>query len=348
MFDVFRMKKTVRWGILAAGGIAHKFAEALSEAEGNDLYAVASRDAEKAKEFGAKYGRPKAYGSYEAMLEDPEVEAVYIATLHPFHLEWIVKSVQAGKHVLCEKPLAMNLREAKLAKKAADEQRCLLREAFMYRHHPQTQKLAEIVESGAIGPVRLIETNFCVDMGVQPESRCQAKELGGGSILDLGCYAVSLARLVAGRALGRLFAEPVELKAVGHLDAETHTDMWTTASLRFEQDILAKCSCAMRIDRRLMAIVSGENGRIEVDVPWFPHSQMRVYEKGTEQPKVYEADTSRNLYVYEIESFGRELRGQPIGAREVAMRFDDTLGNMKALDRWREEIGLRYEADFNF
>jgi predicted dehydrogenase len=338
------MGHSVKWGILSAGNISNYFAKALAEAGNGELYAVAARDLDRAEAFAKTYGATRAYGSYEALLQDPDVEAVYIATLHPWHLEWMLKTFQAGKHVLCEKPLTMNLREAKLAEKIAKERRCLLREAFMYRHHPQTQMVADLVSEGRIGKVRLIEANFCVDAGIQPESRLQAKELGGGAILDLGCYTMSFARLIAGRAQGRLFGEPLELKAVGHLDTQTKTDMWTTASLRFEGDVLAKLTCAMRMKGEISAVIYGEKGRIRVDAPWFCREQVTVT-IDDEDEVLITPDTSRNLYVYQIETFGRELRGQSIAANAVAMRSDDTLGNMKALDWWRAEIGLGYEAD---
>lgn len=339
------MINPIKWGILAAGGIANAFAEALKGAEGNELYAVSSRDVTRAEEFAANHGGGKAYGSYDAMLADPDVEAVYIATLHPFHLEWIGKCVHAGKHVLCEKPLAMNLREATQAKAMADRNRCLLREAFMYRHHPQTQKVVDLIEAGAIGKVRMVDTSFCFNQGEMPDSRWQAKNLGGGAILDVGCYALSMARLYAGRSIGKLFAEPIELKAVGHLDAETKTDMWTTASLRFEQDILATCTVAMRMGKDSATHVLGENGRIRIANPIFCEGKVELLNDDGSLREDWEFGHDKHLYAHEIESFAREMRGQPVSAREVAMRFDDTLGNMKALDRWRAEIGLRYEAD---
>ena len=335
----------IRWGIIACGNIANAFAKALKEAEGCELHAVAARDAGRAQAFAHEHGAVRAYGSYEALLGDPEVDAVYIATLHPFHLEWIAHCVQAGKHVLCEKPLTMNLREAKRAQKLATDQRCLLREGFMYRHHPQTQKVVDLVESGAIGAVRLIEADFCFNSGIEPESRWQARELGGGAILDVGCYTMSFARLIAGRARGRLFAEPMELKAVGHLDMQTKTDMWTTAALRFEGDIMAKCTCAIRLQGENRAVIYGDKGRITVDSPWFCRGAIRVALDDGSAPEIIESLAVRDLYVYEIESFAGELCGRPIGAREVGMRFDDTLGNIKALDWWRSEIGLAYEAD---
>ncbi|WPJ97801.1 Gfo/Idh/MocA family oxidoreductase [Coraliomargarita algicola] len=337
--------KRVRWGILGCGKIAHSFAKALQKVAGSELHAVAARDAERAQAFAAEHGAAGAYGSYEALLADPEVDAVYIATIHPQHAAWIAHCAYAGKHVLCEKPLTMNLREAKHAVKVAKEKRCLLREAFMYRHHPQTQRVVDLVESGVIGKVRMIDATFCFNAGECPESRLQDKALGGGGILDVGCYPMSFARLIAGRAQGRLFAEPLELKAVGHLDMQTKVDMWTTAVLRFEGDVLARCTCAVQMSAENQVVIFGERGRIIVESPWFCNGRIRTVLDDDQADEVIEPMLGRDLYAYEIESFAGELRGQAIGARAVGMRLDDSLGNMKALDWWRAEIGLAYEAD---
>lgn len=215
----------------------------------------------------------------------------------------------------------------------------------MYRHHPQTQKVVELVTSGVIGKVRMIEANFCYDSGDQPESRIQAKALGGGAILDIGCYTMSFARLIAGRAHGRMFAEPIELKAVGHLDPKTKTDMWTTAVMRFEGDILAKATCALKMNRENVAVILGEKGRITVEMPWHCPGTIRIELDEKNSVQEIAMPKQRHLFAYEIESFTNEMRGQAIAADAVAMRFDDTLGNMKALDWWRAEIGLGYEAD---
>ena len=338
-------EKITRWGILAVGRIAGTFAAALQDAPGSVLHAVAGREIERAQAFGQQHGAKRCYGSYEALLADPEVDAVYIATIHPLHLEWIQHALRAGKHVLCEKPLTMNLREAKQAQKLATGQGRLLREAFMYRYHPQLQKLADLISAGTIGRVRLIESSFCFDAGDHPETRTLNKELGGGGILDVGCYPLSAARLIAGRAQGRLFAEPLELKAVGHLDPRGKVDTWTTAVLRFEGDVLAQLTCAVRLQAGHSLKVHGELGQISLDRPWFGSGALRVKLHAAEEETVYEADTSKHLYAYEIEAFTGELSGRPIGATAVGMRFDDTLGNMRALDWWRAEIGLGYEAD---
>jgi predicted dehydrogenase len=337
--------KPLRWGILGCGKIANTFARALQDSAACELHAVAARDLDRAQVFASEHLAARAYGAYEDLLADPEVDAVYIATIHPQHATWIARCAQAGKHVLCEKPLTMNLREAQGVAKLARDKRCLLREAFMYRHHPQTQQVVDLVEAGAIGKVRMIDAKFCFNAGECPESRLQNQALGGGGILDVGCYPMSFVRLIAGRAQGRLFAEPIELKAVGHLDMKTKVDMWTSAALRFEGDVLAKCSCATQMNAENNVVIYGELGRIEVESPWFCDGTIRTVYDDARADALLEPVAGRHLYAYEIESFAGELRGQPIGARAVGMRFDDSLGNMKALDWWRAEIGLAYEAD---
>jgi len=341
-------KKPIRWGLLACGNIANRFAAAVNETEGNMLHAVAARDAGSAQAFAEKHGATQAYGDYAEMLADPEVDVVYISTIHPLHFEWISRSLMAGKHVLCEKPLTMNLRQAKLAQKLAKDNGRILREAFMYRHHPQTQKVADLVSSGVIGKVRLIEADFCFNSEVGPEHRLMDKNLGGGSILDLGCYPMSFARLIAGRAVGRLFAEPLELRAMGHLDRLTKIDMCTTAALRFEGDILARLTCAANVNMDVKASIYGDKGRITIQKPWFCNEEIQVQMDGSEEVEVIKAETTPSLYTYEIASFSSELRGQPLGKDAVGMRLDDTIGNIKALDLWRAEIGLAYEADASF
>lgn len=338
-------KEPVRWGLLACGNIANKFAKAVNETEGNVLHAVAARELDSAQAFAAKHGAGRAYGDYQTMLADSEVDAVYISTIHPLHFEWITRCLLAGKHVLCEKPMTMNLRQAKQLHKLAKDKGCLLREAFMYRHHPQTQKVADLVSSGMIGKVRMIEADFCCNRDVDPEHRLLDKSLGGGSILDLGCYPMSFARLIAGRAVDRLFAEPLELKAVGHLDNQTKTDMWTTAVLRFESDVLARLTCGLRLNMEVKAAVYGDKGRITVKNPWSCDGEIRVQLDGSDELEVIKAVTTPSLYTYEVAAFASELRDQAIGKDAVGMRLDDTLGNMKALDLWRAEIGLSYEAD---
>ena len=215
------MTATLNWGILGTGAIARSFATHLRRSRTGRLAAAASRDQARADAFAREHGAPRGHGSYDALLRDPGVQAVYVATPHTGHADWAIRACQAGKHVLCEKPLGVNAGEAMAMIQAARAHDVFLMEAFMYRCAPQTRRLIELLRSGAIGRVRTIQASFSFHWPptVDEGGRIVDPHLAGGGILDVGCYPVSLARLVAGIASGRPFADPVELKAVGHVGA---------------------------------------------------------------------------------------------------------------------------------
>ena len=236
---------SLRWGILGTGRIARQFGAALAKSRQGRLVAVATRgDAvPEAEEFsGARW-----HHGYQGLLDDGEVDAVYIATPNPSHLEWAVKTAAAGKHILCEKPIGLNVKEAEVIIAAARRAGVFLMEAFMYRCHPQTARLVEILRSGAVGELRLIQASF--GGAVAPTStRHHAAELGGGGILDMGCYCVSMSRLIAGIAIGKPFAEPVEILGSGHV-GQTGVDDWAAAILKFPGDLIAQVSTRVTLAR---------------------------------------------------------------------------------------------------
>ncbi|HSI85051.1 MAG TPA: Gfo/Idh/MocA family oxidoreductase, partial [Candidatus Methylacidiphilales bacterium] len=217
----------LRWGILAAGGIARTFAKGIAASTTGTLVAVASRDSERAQKFADEVtplfpGQTvTAHSSYEAILADPVVEAVYIATPHTDHVPWAIRAAEAGKHILCEKPVAPNAFLAGAAIEAARRHGVFFMEAFMYRTHPQIARLREIITSGRIGKVLSIQATFSFRTGATGTQRLVNPLLAGGGILDVGCYAASFARLAAGAATGKLFAEPVGLKAIAKLEEST-------------------------------------------------------------------------------------------------------------------------------
>lgn len=217
--------KKLNWGIIGTGAIAKAFAHGLKQSQSGRLAAVGSRTRESADRFGKEHGVPVCHESYEAFLADQTVQAVYISTPHPFHAEWGIKAAEAGKHVLCEKPLALNQWQAQEIFEAARRNGTYLSEAFMYRFHPQTARLVELVSSGMIGEVRMIRASFGFGGGdtIDPQGRLFNNALGGGGILDVGCYAVSGARLVAGAAIGKPFDNPVKVAAAGKV-GETEVD----------------------------------------------------------------------------------------------------------------------------
>ena len=341
------MTKKLGWGILSTGRIAGIFAQGLARAQHCRLVAVGSRTAEAAAKFAAAHGGPRAHASYEALLADPEVEAVYIATPHPQHVEWTVKAAAAGKHVLCEKPIGLNYAEAMVMAEAARANGVLLMEAFMYRCHPQTAKIAELVKSGAIGEVKLIQATFSFNAPFNADSRLWADALGGGGILDVGCYPVSFSRLIAGAAAGVPFLNPVAVSGAGHLHPQAGTDAYAAATLKFSHGIIAQVSCGVGLGQDSSARIYGSTGWIHVPSPWIPAGEnvpcTFTLHQGGAQPEVITVTTPDHLYGLEADAFATALAA---GARDVPqMSVADTLGNMAVLDAWRAAIGLVYEAE---
>src|SRR5581483_2703297 len=208
------------------------------------------------------------HGTYEELLANPEVDVVYISTPHPMHAEWAIKAAEAGKHVLCEKPLTLNHAEAVAVIDAARANDVFLMEAFMYRCHPQTERLIELIREGAIGEVRLIQATFSFLAGWNLESRLLNNRLGGGGILDVGCYCTSMARLIAGAVSGQPFLDPDELKAVGQIGGESRVDEFAVASLKFPNGVLAQLATGVRLSLESFVRISGEDGNILVPSPW--------------------------------------------------------------------------------
>ena len=192
----------LRWGILGTGGIARRLAQALASSQTGELCAVGSRTLERAAAFGKEFGAARCYGSYAELVADQGVDAVYISLPNNLHAEWAIRCAWAGKQILCEKPLTGTYPEAMAVIDEVRQAGVFLLEAFMYRCHPQTAKVVELVKSGAIGPVRVIQSSFSFDFGDQPQNIRSQAALSGGGIMDVGCYTLSLARLVAGAALG--------------------------------------------------------------------------------------------------------------------------------------------------
>src|SRR5688572_7857424 len=279
----------LNWGILGTGNIAKAFAQGLAVSKTGKLVAIGSRSQEKADAFGAELNVPHRHGSYDALLADPDVDAIYIATPHPQHAEWAIKAAEAGKHLLVEKPLGMNAHEASAIVEAALEHDVFLMEAFMYRAHPQTKRLIELLRSDVIGDVRVIHATFSFHANFNPDSRIYSNALGGGGILDVGCYPVSMARLVAGIAVGQDFADALELKGVAHLGA-TGIDEWAAAAARFPGDVVAQLACAVAVQMENAVRIDGTDGSIVIPDPWAPARdggtwKIVITRKGEKQPR---------------------------------------------------------------
>ena len=188
---------TLRWGLLAAGAIARAFATGLQQTNSGEVVAVAARNGDDASKFANKFDIPRAHEGYDALIADPSVDAIYLSTPHNHHAEWAIKAANAGKHILCEKPITVNLADADSVINAARGNRITFMEAFMYRTHPQMGTLRDLITSGEIGEVRFIDAKHGFNAGPNFNLRVTDKALAGGGILDVGCYPMSFCRLVA-------------------------------------------------------------------------------------------------------------------------------------------------------
>jgi predicted dehydrogenase len=335
---------SLSWGILSTGRIAGIFAKNLSKSKTGKLVAVGSRTQTSADRFGADYDVPHRHGSYEALLADPSVQAVYIAPPHPMHAEWCIKAAKAGKHILCEKPLTLNHAEALTVIDAARRHKVFLQEAFMYRCHPQTMKLVELVRQKTIGEVRVIQATFGFHREFNPNQRLFSNELGGGAILDVGCYTVSMSRLIAGVAIGQSFAEPIEVNGCGHL-ATTGVDLWAIASMKFPGNIIAALATSIQVQLDNVVRIFGSEGGITVPTPWQPApdggaSTILLQRKG-QPPQEIVVDSPLPTYAVEADNVAAHIEQR----QSPAMNWEDSLGNMKALDRWRAAIGVVYHSE---
>lgn len=342
---------TTRWGILATGRIARKLADAVSASDTSELVAVGSRTQAAADAFagaisrgvrgetprGKEYGSIKAHGSYDALLADPDVDVVYVATPHPQHAEWTIKALEAGKAVLCEKPMGVNHPQAMAMVETAAFHSRFLMEAFMYRTHPQTAKLAELVRDGAIGEVRQINASHGFASPFDPDSRLHSNELAGGGIMDVGCYPVSMARLLAGE-------EPDEVTGFATLE-ETGVDGWASALLRFPSGLIARVSTAVSLALDNTVQVFGSRGSIHVALPWGgsrPDGSWR-FELARRGERETFSGTAKPLYVLEVDAVADALAAGAV--QSAAMTWDDSLGNAATLDRWRQAAGVEFDFE---
>lgn len=342
------MATQLKWGIMTTGWIARKFATDLRRSRTGRLVAVGGRKREDAEKFAAEFGAERAHGGYEALLADKNVEAVYIATLHPQHLEWAIKAAEAGKHILCEKPLALNRADSERIIASARKHKVFLMEAYMYRCHPQTAKLVELVRNGTIGEVKLIRASFCVARPFDPEHRIFKRELGGSAILDLGCYPISFSRLMAGAANKKPFIEPLEFKATGRLHPIAKSDEYAAASVKYPGDIIAELSTGSMALHDISASVHGTEGRLEIPTPFFPGLDgrdeiFRLHRTGAETPEEFKYSGSEPLYAHEADAVAAAIASGQLEA--PAMTHADTLANMTLLDAWRAAVGMKFDGE---
>jgi D-xylose 1-dehydrogenase (NADP+, D-xylono-1,5-lactone-forming) len=287
----------IRFGIVSTAHINRLVIPGAHESDRVELVAVASRDHSRAEEYARKWGIERAYGSYEALLEDPDIDAVYISLPNTLHCEWSIRAVEAGKHVLCEKPLSRHPEEVEQAFDAAERAGRLLSEAFMYRHNPQTDRLSELVRGGAIGELRVVRTAFSYSLYDADNIRLRT-DVEGGSLMDVGCYCVNGSRLLAGEpedALGRAHIGP------------SGTDWVFTGSMRFPGDVLALFDCGTSLPERDELEAIGTEGSLFLDDPW--HCRTPVIELRTSDGVERIELDSVDSYRPEIENLADAING---------------------------------------
>ncbi|WP_433160129.1 aldo/keto reductase [Kribbella sp. CA-247076] len=332
----------LRWGIIGTGNIASRFASQVPTSPNNEVVAVGSRSIDSANTFADRWDITNRHGSYDDLLADETVDAVYIATPHPMHVEWAIKTAEAGKHVLCEKPLAINKAWAEAMIEAAVANDVFLMEAYMYRCLPQTKLITQLVRDGELGTVHQIQATFAFASSFRPESRIFADELAGGGILDVGGYPVSMARLIAGAATGQPYAEPAAVTAVGHV-GETGADEWSVATLFFEGGVTAQVSTGVRLRDDNQVRIYGSEGYLVVQDPWFggdgEPTHVTLHKVG-EEPRDISADTAL-IYAAEAEAVAAAIEQR----QAPEMTWADTLGNLTVQDAWRKAIGQQYASE---
>jgi D-xylose 1-dehydrogenase (NADP+, D-xylono-1,5-lactone-forming) len=315
----------VRWGVISTANIGRAAMIPALQAAGNgELVAVASRSLERAQEFAAKLGIPRAYGSYEDLLADPSIDAVYNPLPNSLHLEWSTAAMAAGKHVLCEKPLALNAAEAQAMVEAAARHGVLLTESFMYRYHPQTARVLALVAEGAIGALRLVHAAFTFRVTNPANVRLQP-ELGGGALMDVGCYCVNVGRTLASAAGA---GEPVEAQAYATW-TESSVDGELAGSLRWAGGLLVQFDCALTLPRREYYEAVGSEGVISVPVAFLPGSGATTISvrRGRES-----AQTETIPGLDEYRAIAEHFAGAILHGTPLAYPPEEAVANMRAID----------------
>jgi predicted dehydrogenase len=342
---------TIRWGIIGPGAIAHNYADGLAQTKAGRLVAIASRDVARRQAFGDQYAIAPAqrFDSYAGLLADPGVDAVYISTPHPWHAELSIAALRAGKHVLCEKPAGMNAAEVVAVTEVAAQEGRFFMEAFMYRCHPQIARVLAIIASGEIGRVVHIRTFFGFNAPYRPDSRLYEMALGGGGILDVGGYPVSLARLIAGAAGGKPFANPVKVQGTGVL-AETGVDAVAHGMLTFASGFIAEIGVAVTRNMDNRAVITGMLGQIVIDDPWVPGrnvgpSTTQIHVTVGKSTRCETLGDERMLFAFEAEAVSTFIAAGQLQATSPAPTHADSIGNNETLDRWRAELGYKTFAE---
>lgn len=311
------MTKTLNWGFLSTARINRALIPPLQVSKRNTLLAVASRTQENAEAYAKEQRIPRAYGSYEALLADPEIDVIYNPLPNHLHAEWTIKAVQAGKHVLCEKPLALSVDEVDAIKSAAHEHGRIVAEAFMYRHHPKTLKAQEIVKSGSLGTLKLIRGSFTFLLTREGDVRLNP-DMGGGSIWDVGCYPISYTRSVLGE-------EPLEVFG-WQVAGPTGVDETFVGQMRFRGGVIMQFDASFAVPFHSFMEVIGSEGTLNIPKPFKPGVNEKLYLTRDDKTETITVK-GQELYIGEVEDMADAI----LLGKDQRVPLDDSRANVAVI-----------------
>ena len=320
-------KRIINWGILGCAGIAEgRVIPGLLQASGANLYAIASRsNGDKLKHFKEKFNPEVTYASYEELLEDPKVDAVYIPLPNGLHFEWVLKAAAKKKHILCEKPLGVSRSQVKQMQAACDANNVLLMEAFAYRQSPLTKKAKEIVVSGILGNIKFIESHYGYNLENEEDVRF-SQALYGGATFDVGCYNLNLIRFLAG-------SEPLKICALGNVSVKHDVDESSSILMEFKNDLEAFAFCSLAISPTCHYTVIGDKGTLKVPDEFNSKGNTKIIVTSGNKTDEILVDCPDN-YMLEIEQFNRVIRGE----EKPLITGEDSLGNAAVIDESLKQI----------
>jgi predicted dehydrogenase len=327
------MVETVRWGVIGTGWIADKFASGLALLPDAELAAVGSRTRSTAEQFAEKYGVPCCHASYDALASDPAVDVVYVATPNPMHRQHCMLCLESGKPVLCEKPFALNAAEAEDVVRMARDKRLFLMEAMWTRFFPIMDRVRELAAEGAIGDIQMLSADLCIGFAFDPMDRRYALDLGGGTLLDLGVYAVSFASMLMG--------PPSKVATMGHI-GRTGVDEQAGMILGYDQGQMSTLYSSIRVDSPVDAVVMGTRGQIRIHPWWISPSRLTLSRQG-ENDITIEMPYEGSGYQFEASEVMQCLRAGKL--ESDLMPLAETVSIMQTMDTIRGQWGLRYPTE---
>lgn len=328
------MTKTVKWGILGTSPISQVIANAIQASQTSQLIAIGSRSLTTAKKFSDQFSIPKMYDDYQELLNDNEIDAIYIGLPNHLHKEWIIRAAQAGKHILSEKPFVVSINEAHEVIDAVKQSNVFCLEALMYLCHPFIKKIHDIIRDQTIGDIKLYTATYTAHISDV------ANPTAGGSIRNLGCYPISLVRLLAN-------AEPIEIAGMGRLNNENNTDNQASVILKFANESMAVISTADDIKMAWQFDVYGTKGSLKVITnPWMPdqdNNKLHIYLNNEPNPIEINVQAEKPLYTYQIDFLNSQILNQSTNDfNEISL--SNSLGNTIVLETWLQQVKPNFQA----